>query len=338
MHKSNWYSLGVGLLLCVGGPALYAQETSEDSFGQLPSDPLLSGSSLPEANPFDPSSLPSFHSEIETPTADYSLPFTGEVEPAGPPVLRTPAKGRVPADEADKPFFPALEKSRWERNAMSGFTPASESASPGLGVRETVPSIPMIPPSARFSGEQPTLASQQSLGTDLQSINYLEEPASLDPNNLSSRLPQSSFVSTQGFEPPARKETMRDRSRLKSNSNQREAETLEDRLKRYEEELTARELQGRSSPGQVPSTRLGSQGGLSSLQSGRSGGQKPEVGPEMLTEPKSVPKRFHTYTPGDARQPDYSYQFQGPRRYSVGEFEYGNERSYQSLPYYRRNR
>jgi hypothetical protein len=48
-------------------------------------------------------------------------------------------------------------------------------------------------------------------------------------------------------------------------------------------------------------------------------------------------KRHYTLPPrGDAREPDYSYTYRGTPRFSVGEQEYGNQPSYQGLPYYRR--
>ncbi|NUN96697.1 MAG: hypothetical protein HUU16_11045 [Candidatus Omnitrophica bacterium] len=94
---------------------------------------------------------------------------------------------------------------------------------------------------------------------------------------------------------------------------------------------------GGTGVGGIQSGRLPSQGGLASQQPGAGGA--PLFGPTLTTPGARQPisRRFHATSPGDFTQRDYSYQFQGPRRYSVGEREYGNEPTYQGLPYYRRS-
>ncbi len=92
--------------------------------------------------------------------------------------------------------------------------------------------------------------------------------------------------------------------------------------------------------GRLRSQSLSSSGGALSSQSSsgatalRSSGLS-GAAPRVPTLPS---KRFHGGTPGEPRRPDYTYQYQGTRRYSVGETEYGTGSTYQSLPYYRRKR
>ena len=59
--------------------------------------------------------------------------------------------------------------------------------------------------------------------------------------------------------------------------------------------------------------------------------------PQVGTPRTYTPGGYRPPVTGDAREPDYSYQYRGTRRYSTGEREYGNEPTYQNLPYYRRN-
>jgi hypothetical protein len=84
------------------------------------------------------------------------------------------------------------------------------------------------------------------------------------------------------------------------------------------------------------STTLSSQGGMLHQQGGlgRSSLSTPSASGATAAQPPSA--RFHSTTPGDATQRDYSYQYQGTRHYSTGDLEYGHQSSYQGLPYYRR--
>ena len=99
--------------------------------------------------------------------------------------------------------------------------------------------------------------------------------------------------------------------------------------------------QGKTVSGRLRSQSLSSSGGGPSTQS-RSGlsstGTGSISGGSALTAPTLPSRRFHGGNPGESRRPDYTYQYQGTRRYSVGESEYGTGSSYQSLPYYRRRR
>ncbi len=103
--------------------------------------------------------------------------------------------------------------------------------------------------------------------------------------------------------------------------------------------------QSRRTFGNTVSSRLESQN-LSSLagvvstqpKSNRSSGPSGLSKGIAATVPTLPSKRFHGGTPGDAQRPDYTYQYQGTRRYSQGEKEYGTGNTYESLPYYRRKR
>lgn len=98
--------------------------------------------------------------------------------------------------------------------------------------------------------------------------------------------------------------------------------------------------------GNIASTQLRSQslssvgGALPSQSTARSMSPRStsvaNIAPPQATTLPS--RRFHGGQPGEARRPDYTYQYQGTRRYSVGETEYGNGNTYESLPYYRRKR
>ena len=68
---------------------------------------------------------------------------------------------------------------------------------------------------------------------------------------------------------------------------------------------------------------------------GEDTGSLGSIGKRPANQTRMGPQYYRTIT-GDVRQPDYTYRFQGPRRYSIGEREYGNQPSYQGLPYYRR--
>jgi hypothetical protein len=93
--------------------------------------------------------------------------------------------------------------------------------------------------------------------------------------------------------------------------------------------------------GRLSSQSLSSFGqSLPSQSTGRSQNLA-SVGRGAVAQPaveKPLSKRFHGGNPGEPARPDYTYQYQGPRRYSVGESEYGTGSGYEALPYYRRRR
>jgi hypothetical protein len=97
----------------------------------------------------------------------------------------------------------------------------------------------------------------------------------------------------------------------------------------------ARESRGIGSG--LSSQQLRSQS-LGGTASGGSGALAPYG--TLEKDPAGIPPRtgpqYHRNTSGDVRQPDYSYRYEGFRRYSIGEREYGNQPIYQGQPYYRR--
>lgn len=280
-------------------------------------------------------------------------------------ILNDEIEGALPETSRDNPGTsysrnPSIEINLPERRETNQPTPSLSMTQPGAsisldpmgwnGLMPLAPGTQLLPvPSTKTGGLSPALKAPAPIlpsQSDLQSKTLSTTSRRMSPERSdSTRLPQtgSSILKSRGDDP-------QDPGNL---TDQPIRTTKKKKLKKGDNEEKAMEadpsllLQPISpSTSQAPATRLKSQslsssGGMSNLSNGAS-----RITPEFtspfggaaLQPPQPPSRRFHGGNPGEARRPDYTYQYQGPRRYSHGESEYGRGSTYQSLPYYRRYR
>lgn len=241
---------------------------------------------------------------------------------------------------------------RRERTAPTGLTGDPFKTPEGMLAVPSEPPPPVQKKAAKRPQRRLRLPTEAGISTQTLSAQPDRFASTVDPLQ-SQPLPLSSFSTTsEGKSDPKTELKKKDDPRLKarhtgettvpgiSESSDTKTEKL---IKRIEAQLDKGGPGPGKAAGDMPSVRLksemlSSQGTASQQKAkiatpGLAG--QPRVGSASLLRPDAA--RFHARTPGDATQRDYSYQYQGPRRYSQGEFEYGNQSSYQGLPYYRRN-
>jgi hypothetical protein len=216
----------------------------------------------------------------------------------------------------------------------------------------TEPPPPVQKKAAKRPQRRLRLPTEAGISTQTLSAQPDRFASTVDPLQ-SKPLPLSSFSTTsEGKSDPKTELQKKDDPRLKSKQTLETevpgiSESTDTKTEKLIKRIEAQREKGASGSGKdagaMPSVRLKSEmltsQGTASQQKAKIAepglGGQPRVGSASLLRPEAG--RFHTRTPGDAAQRDYSYQYQGPRRYSQGDLEYGNQSSYQGLPYYRRN-
>lgn len=217
------------------------------------------------------------------------------------------------------------------------------------GLMPLAPGSQLLPvPSIKTGGQTPALQAPAPIlpsQSDLQSRTLStktkgSQAEKLDPSRLSET--SSTVLKSRG-------ENLTDEA---GHSTPQAKTTRKKKLKKGDKEEPVEEpsallmqpvepVASRAAGEKLRSQSLSSSAGVSNLSTGKSGSAAQFTSPfgGTIAKPPQLPsRRFHGGNPGEARRPDYTYQFQGPRRYSVGETEYGSGTSYESLPYYRRKR
>ncbi len=237
------------------------------------------------------------------------------------------------------------------RREQTRRTPARDQSSPPLpaapdlmgwnGYSPIAPGQSMIRLPASPQKLSDPLGSSSTKGIQLPSQTFLgsrELGANIHVETSDPGQPGSSQLSSQGARVKEKPEAEEPR-KIRSREERIYPDLAESALPL---QVPQRNIQpGNTLSGRLRSQSLSSSGGGPSTQT-RSGLSSTGTGSSSGGGAASVPslpsRRFHGGNPGEARRPDYTYQYQGIRRYSVGESEYGTGSSYQSLPYYRRKR